>query len=292
MHYSKTLLFFLFVWIHFAVNAQPIKRYKTFTYSVNEGLLQSTIAGLEVDKNNFLWISFPNGIQKFDGQNFTFIPIQPGLPDDKDAYFFRCKNGDLLISHSMGISKYDINRNSFELIFEHLSYNNISPFFLGEDDGIIYFSPVTGIITEMDSHSFKIIAETEMKFAKDLSKLSTPLKVSPNIIDHKVTFLHGAVFYLWDLQKRKLLKQSKAISLIVPFLVQMQSSKEVLFYKEKSPYLYSYDFSTGLITSKAPSGFKDHFISRSNIFKWNAIRLSCIADCEASTPDNPDTGME
>ncbi|HMX80686.1 MAG TPA: hypothetical protein PLG91_10265, partial [Ferruginibacter sp.] len=81
--------------LNFTAAAQGISRYNTFSYNVNEGLLQSTIADIEYDSNNFLWISFPNGIQKFDGNTFTTISPQAGLPEDKNVTFFRSRNGDL-----------------------------------------------------------------------------------------------------------------------------------------------------------------------------------------------------
>jgi hypothetical protein len=62
-------------------------RYNSVSYNVNEGLLQSTIADVEFDKYNFCWISYPNGIQRFDGTTFKLIPIQAGLPDNKFCRF-------------------------------------------------------------------------------------------------------------------------------------------------------------------------------------------------------------
>lgn len=71
--------------------AQTLSRYNTFSYNVNEGLLQTSINGACFDSNNFLWLSFPNGIQKFDGINFINVPVQPGMPDDKSVHFFAAK---------------------------------------------------------------------------------------------------------------------------------------------------------------------------------------------------------
>lgn len=118
---------------------QGISRYNTFSYGVNDGLLQTTIRDIEIDKNNFCWISFPNGIQKFDGKNFTNVPVQPGLPDDKMASFFRCANGDLLISHSQGISRYNIDTNTFTEVYKQPAGLRQPVIFIGESDSAIYF---------------------------------------------------------------------------------------------------------------------------------------------------------
>src|SRR6185436_20750567 len=95
LRFTHIILVSFFIQARFSLQAQTIERFNSFSYSVNEGLLQSTMADVAFDQNNFCWISFPNGIQKFDGKNFTDVPVQPGLPDDKQVYFFRCSNGDL-----------------------------------------------------------------------------------------------------------------------------------------------------------------------------------------------------
>lgn len=87
----KAILILIVVFVsNYYTNAQTIERYNTFSYNVNEGLLQSNIGDLAFDKHNFCWISFANGIQKFNGKTFINIPLQQGLPDDKWVNFFSC----------------------------------------------------------------------------------------------------------------------------------------------------------------------------------------------------------
>ncbi|MEO6818825.1 MAG: triple tyrosine motif-containing protein [Ginsengibacter sp.] len=259
----------MFISFHFELTAQPLKRYKTFSYSVNEGLLQSTIADMEIDRNNFCWISFPNGIQKFDGENFQLVPIQPGLPDDKNANFYKCKNGDFLISHSRGITKYDIESNRFKLIYNCTPSNNQSPYFIGEIDGIIYFTLPTGSIIELDSDSYKKLAETKINFDKDLFKLDNGVKISSNIIDHKVIFLQQSILYLWDLQKRELITKSKQFFSINTFFLKMKSGNEVLFHRTGINFLSSYNFSTGLTNNSISEKLKFNNNFRCNLFSWH-----------------------
>lgn len=286
LKYLKTILFFLFFIIRYDVNAQPLKRYKTFSYSVNEGLLQSTIADLEIDKNNFCWISFPNGIQKFDGQDFVMVPIQPGLPDDKNVKFFKCKNGDFLIGHNRGITRYDINRNSFKLIYACTSSNNEPPVFIDEIDGVIYFSLAKGYVIELDSHSYQILAETEIRLDFISNKIKNIEKISSNIINHKVVFLRSSILYVWDLQKRKVVNQSKIIPSIASLFLKMKSDNEVIYYKSGSNTLYTYNFSTGLGDQVVSDVLKFGFISRFNLFTWHGKNLVSFDKDLYETNDN------
>ena len=273
MKYFKILFIFLFTLVHFVGTSQLLKRYKTFSYSVNEGLLQSTVTDLEIDKNNFCWISFPNGIQKFDGHNFLSVPVQPGLPDDKNVYFFKCKSGDLLIGHSKGISKYDISKNDFDLIYRHPASNMNSPLFLGENDGIIYFTFLTGSLIELNSQTFKKIAETALPFNNDVLGTGAFLKASGNIIDHRIVFQQNNFLYLWDLKNRKLLYESNEIPFLSSVFLKMKSINEVLHYKQENNYLYIYNFSTGITSRNLSIGFKDNFITRTKSFTWHGQEL-------------------
>ena len=115
-------------------------------------------------ENNFAWLSFSNGIQKFDGNTFTDVPVQEGLPDDKGTAFFTTSKGHLLISHSQGISKYDISNNKFSLVYgTDLSWNEPVSF-LGEDNNIVYFFTGDASIAAMDINSFAIISSVKTGF--------------------------------------------------------------------------------------------------------------------------------
>ena len=123
---------------HFDGTAQKLERFNSFSYNVNEGLLQTSINDIGFDNNNFFWISFPNGIQKFDGKNFSSVPVQPGLADDKGVNFFRSSNGDFLISHSKGISNYKISNNRFQQVYDNPRATQTPVLFIGEDENLIF----------------------------------------------------------------------------------------------------------------------------------------------------------
>jgi len=248
--------------------SQAIKRFNTFSYSVNEGLLQSTIGDIAYDKNNFCWISFPNGIQKFDGREFVSIPIQPGLPDDKFTQFFRCSNGDLLISHSQGISKYMITGNRFIQV-HNLSSEKKGAQFIGEDGDIIYFYTVAGEITGINCRDFMVMSSTQTPLPNLASSSDNKPTFSSNIIDHKIVIRINDVLYCWDLEKRKLIAQSEPIKSLSIFFLRMRSAHEVFYYDYiTNNALQLYDFSTHSSKTVIVKGKDDKTIGRCIILPW------------------------
>jgi signal transduction histidine kinase/ligand-binding sensor domain-containing protein len=229
----KTILLAILFFVSFITQAQKIERYNTFSYSVNDGLLQSTIGDIAVDKNNFCWISFPNGIQKFDGEKFTIIPIQSGLPDDKLVHFFTCFNGDLLLSHSQGISKYTIVNNRFQQIYTNpiLAKNTIV--FIGEDEGLIYFYTETGHIVGIDAKTYKPIVEAKTNLPLYPSQSEYQPKFSTNIINHKVAVNLNSTLYLWNLKEQKLIATSMTLPDMSIFFLHLKTENEVLYYSSK-----------------------------------------------------------
>lgn len=249
--------------------AQPITRYNSFSYNVNDGLLQSTIADIAIDKNNFCWISFPNGIQKFDGKNFIYIPVQPGLPDDKFVTFLKCNNGDLLLSHSAGISKYIIDANRLQQV-----YNNKSPAknpsrFIGQDGAIIYFCTDYGSIIGLNSNDFKIISEKSINIESPATKFDNGVKFSDNIINHTVAFLMQEKLFLWDLQKGKLQATSVINSNMNIFLLRLKNKNEVLFCGNKTNNaLSTYNFLSKKTSIQLLAGKSNLDYGRCCILPW------------------------
>jgi signal transduction histidine kinase len=257
--------------------AQPISRYNTFSYNVNEGLLQSTITDMAIDKNNYCWISFPNGIQKFDGKNFITVPVQPGLPDDKQCYFFKCSNGDLLISHSQGISKYEISSNRLIQVFTFRFGENSPVQFIGEDDNnIIYFYTEKGNITGIECHTFKVFSETKTGFPYYSSSSADRPVFSDNIISHKAAIKISSSLYLWDLKTKKLLYQSAAVPNMSRNLLKLKTENEVLYYNyTTNNALQLYNFASHTNRTLFVKGKDDKQIGRCIILPWqNKILIS------------------
>lgn len=271
---------FILLLAAFAVNSrallsQPVSRYNSFSYNVNEGLLQSTIVDIAIDKNNFCWLSFPIGIQKFDGRNFINIPLQTGLPDNNAVHFFKCSNGDLLISHSEGISKYEIARNSFIIIYRNPPGVNKPVIFIGEDEDIIYFYTENDTITGINSTTYKPLTETKTDLPAPYIEYLT--KFSDNIINHKIGISINFKLYLWDLKQRKLLAGSTAVSDLSIYLLHLKTENEILYYTNNiHNALQLYNYTTKESKLLLLSGKDDQPIYRYHILSWKNKLLLCL----------------
>jgi len=242
--YKTILLSFVFLGTGFSIRSQTIERFNSFSYSVNDGLLQTSMNDMAFDKNNFCWLSFPNGIQKFDGKNFNMVPIQPGLPDDKVVNFFRCTSGDLLISHSQGISKYEINSNRFLLFYKSDASEKIPVMFIGEDENIIYVYTEAGKITGINYHTLKTVTETNTGIPGYAANSDYRPRLVNNIINHRAAMLVNASFYLWDLKEGKMLYKSDSIPDVSRPLM-LKSENELFYNSYKANYsLQLYNFTT------------------------------------------------
>ncbi|MBU9935799.1 MAG: hypothetical protein KTQ13_04045 [Ferruginibacter sp.] len=267
----KTLLIccFLALATSQGLQAQTISRYNIFSYNVNEGLLQSTLSDIAYDRNNFCWISFPNGIQKFDGKDFTIVPIQPGLPDDKFVKFFRCSNGELLISHSQGISKYEVSGNRFVQVYDYPAKKKPAQF-IGEDENVIYFYTVEGHITGLTLHGLTLHSSTGTGLPDYSADTDFRPSISSNIIDHKITIEIKDILYCWDLKKKQLIARSAPIKALSQYFLQMRSGNEVLYYDYiTKTALKSYNFNTKTSSMLIIKGKEDKHIGRCVIFPWH-----------------------
>ena len=249
--------------------AQEPERYNVFSYGVNEGLLQSTMGDIAVDRNNQCWISFPNGIQKFNGKQFINIEAQEGLPDNKHAHFLKTRSGDILISHSKGISIYDIEKNNFKLLFTPTEKTDVPSRFIGEDNGIIYLYTDNEHVIGLDAVSFKLISSTASGMTISTKHSEYRPTSSTSIVEHRTVFTFKGQIYLWDLQKAKMLAVSEKIDYLSTYLLQLVSADEALFYTyQQNQALQVYNFKTRKIRMIFPEGKDTNHISRCTPLKW------------------------
>ena len=253
-------------------------RYNSVSYNVNEGLLQSTIAEIEFDKYNFCWISYPNGIQRFDGATFKLIPIQPGLPDNKFCKFFKTSTNELIISHSKGLSRYDAESNRFIQIYTYPTENIQPAKIIGEDEDFIYF-----LTNEMDIYSinlsnFSFAQITQTGLKKIAKKIAANTNISTHIFNHKVSILYDNTIYQWDLKNKKIVGQSPELNRISIFFLYQKNEDEVLFYKYKGTetVIESFNFKTHKIRMVANNLTRKNDVGRLNIFDWNGQRFTTV----------------
>lgn len=260
----------------YTANAQLIDRYNSFNYNVNEGLLQTTIMNMAFDKNNFCWISFPNGIQKFDGIHFTMVPIQAGLPDDKLVYLYTCHNGDLFLSHSGGISKYEISGNRFVQVYTAKAGEGKPAQFIGDEENVIYFFTNPGSIKGINCHTYQLVSEVNTGLIKNAYSSDYRPKISSNMINHRVAFEIQSAIYLWDLKKEKLISQSPVIDSMSRFFLVLKSENEVLYARYDHPdALLGYHFIEKTSRKIFIHGKAEKYMSRCIIYPWqNKILIS------------------
>lgn len=267
------------IFLCFYIQAQTIERFNTFSYNVNEGLLQSSIIDMAFDQNNFCWLSYPNGIQKFDGKNVFEVSVQTGLPDDKSVLFFKTVDGDLLISHVSGISKYEISGNRFIQVHTYDGGNTVPAQFIGEDGNNIYIYRTNGFITALNRHNFNVISETFTGLSDYSANLNLRVKLSDNIIDHNVALLQNSVLHLWDLSNGKMVSAPAKVPFISTFLLRLKTANEVIYSNYKiNNSLQVYNFLSQSFRSIPINGKDNNFISRCVIFPWEKRTLVSYAN--------------
>lgn len=114
----KKAVFFPLLLFYLFSTAQPVKKFDSRSYGVNEGLLNGHILDLVEDANGFLWISSGLGLQRFDGSTFETIQPQQDLLQTNDIYFFKLSNGNIWIRYESGISVYNVSTNKFRLLLQ------------------------------------------------------------------------------------------------------------------------------------------------------------------------------
>lgn len=93
---------------------QPIKFQQI---SVSQGLSQSTVFDIAQDRNSYLWIGTSDGLNRFDGYEFSLYSHDQDDPSsissNKISTIFTDSRGTLWIGSSQGISRYNNGTDSF-----------------------------------------------------------------------------------------------------------------------------------------------------------------------------------
>lgn len=255
--------------------AQNIERYNSFHYNVNQGMLQSTVQDIAFDENNFCWISYTNGLQKFDGDHFNSIYTDKDLPEDSDLRFFKMKSGALLFSYQDGISKYDINQDKFIQIFrEEETGHQLPRKFIGEVSGIIYFISSNGFISGLDQHTFKRVEYFDSRLPLSEKSFFSNIMVSRNIYNQKVAVTFKSRIYLIDLKSHKLIHAQIFQQPVLYNSVDLVNDHEVVYYtSEENPTLVRYNFNTQNHKIIRSVPFKSSKVFRSVFFNWQGKNI-------------------
>ncbi|MDB5018705.1 MAG: hypothetical protein JWQ84_3537 [Mucilaginibacter sp.] len=99
-------------------------QYKTVKFSsltIADGLSQSDVKCIIKDREGFMWFSTDDGLNRFDGYNFTIFRHDKNdkrsLPSNNVTTVFEDKEGNIWVGSGGGLSLYDRNTNSFTNLF-------------------------------------------------------------------------------------------------------------------------------------------------------------------------------
>lgn len=90
-------VFFFFIHILSSIG----QTYQFIRYAEDEGLSNTLVKSVTVDKNSFIWVASDDGLFRFDGHTFT--QIRDELPSKYVKSVYSCNNGDLVASTDLGL---------------------------------------------------------------------------------------------------------------------------------------------------------------------------------------------
>lgn len=76
-------------------------------YGVEDGLIDSYVKDLLIDRHNNLWIATRGGLSCFDGSTFRSFTTEDGLPSNHIHCLFEDSQGHLWIGTNWGVAQYD-----------------------------------------------------------------------------------------------------------------------------------------------------------------------------------------
>jgi signal transduction histidine kinase/ligand-binding sensor domain-containing protein/DNA-binding NarL/FixJ family response regulator len=116
----------------FQVYSQKIETDLIYRYSTEQGLSNNTVHSILQDKNGFIWIATEEGLNKFDGKNFTHFAINKGrysLSHNRTQAMILAPDGNIWAGTSDGLNIYDYKQDSIITV-----RNNTSPLKLVYND--------------------------------------------------------------------------------------------------------------------------------------------------------------
>ncbi len=132
------------------------------SYSVDDGLPQSSIYDVGQDSNGFIWIGTAGGLCRFDGYQFKTYLMAPQDPHAITGYkefrFYNDRSGRLWIVHFNGISIYNEMTDDFTNVLTYAPRNVVMAenHFYGEDEGFIWVGLCSYGIVKVDKHTLRV----------------------------------------------------------------------------------------------------------------------------------------
>lgn len=121
------LLFLLFISMSFELFALDNSNVQRF--SPNEGLAQSHVTGMLVDKNGYLWIGTEAGLNRYDGYELSLMTGPEGkLRDQSIDFLYEDKQNNIWISTRFsGLYRYDTDTYQLDRVLDFKTDGSHSP---------------------------------------------------------------------------------------------------------------------------------------------------------------------
>jgi signal transduction histidine kinase/ligand-binding sensor domain-containing protein/CheY-like chemotaxis protein len=135
MTFQKSKSFPISIVVFFAILLQlgtkVYGQYKSVKFSsltINNGLSQSNVKFMVKDRYGFMWFSTDDGLNRYDGYNFTVYRHDPNnirsLPSNNTGVIFEDRDGNLWIGGNRGLSLYDRNTDTFTTLTSNKNNEN------------------------------------------------------------------------------------------------------------------------------------------------------------------------
>src|SRR5690606_1213116 len=136
---NPTLYSFLFFFILLQLSSFSQIKFKHLT--LKDGLSQSTVNTIIKDKYGFMWFGTQDGLNKYDGYNFTVYKNIPGdsnsISDNYITAVVSDKSGDFWIGTANGLNKLKVDEEIFRRYYSPDSSIQLSDKYISailEDD--------------------------------------------------------------------------------------------------------------------------------------------------------------
>lgn len=263
----KRYLICLILLSYVALPAQVRERCQVSALGVEQGLLQSTISDFELDARGYCWVSFPNGLQYYDGVQFRDVPVQAGLPDDKFIRLHRSARGVLFVSHSQGISRYADSSKRFVMIYQSRR-PGIPARFIGEEGDRLFFINEEGVLTYINTRNY--IPGHSVHTGLRIDRPESNRICFSNIRDRHFAVIYRNRLYRWNLPEQRLTDSSGPVPRISYYFLHLNPEGNALYVRyDHFKSIHQYQFATDEHAEINFPEKEEHAIGRCQVFNWD-----------------------